>query len=142
MTNIAHSTEGHLTALVVDDDADILQLMAGLLERRGYSVRVARTGSQAMAMVGFTPLVVFLDIGLPDLNGYDVCKHLRSSPECANAYIVAVTGRDEPNDLLREANAGFDRHVSKPMATAELDAIFEILRVRAELRQRDPRSAA
>ncbi|MCB9164005.1 MAG: response regulator [Flavobacteriales bacterium] len=120
-----------LVALVVDDDEDLVYTMSHLVARKGFQVHNALNGAKALAKLpAITPQVVFLDIGLPDQSGYDVCKQLRQSPAGAEAYIVAVTGRDEPGDLLREANSGFDQHVTKPMTPAALNQILETVRIR------------
>ncbi len=114
-------------ALVVDDQVDITTSLALLLEHLGYTVEVAHKADEAMLLgAQFRPDVVFLDIGLPDSSGYDVCKDIRLSVWGENTYIVAVTGRDEPEDLIRAANTGFDRHVAKPM---DLITLKEILRL-------------
>lgn len=116
-----------LRALVVDDREDVAMGLAVLLKHLGYAVQVANLAHEALEK-GETlqPAVVFLDIGLPDQNGYDVCKEMRGTPWGAKAFIVAVTGRSEAADLLRAANTGFDRHVVKPMG---LGTLREILRI-------------
>ncbi len=129
-THTPLSAAPSLEALVVDDDEDLVHLMSRLVTREGFRVHKALNGAKALAQLpGITPQVVFLDIGLPDQSGYDLCKQLRLSPTTAGSYIEAVTGRDEPGDLVREANSGFDRHVSKPMTPAVLHNIRETVRL-------------
>jgi len=115
-----------LRALVVDDREDVADTLAMLLQRSGYTVQVAYTGKEALEKGGLLrPDVVFLDIGLPDRSGHDVCKDMRNSDWGATAFIVALTGHNEPSDMIRSAHNGFDRHVGKPM---EFETMQEILR--------------
>jgi DNA-binding response OmpR family regulator len=74
--------------------------------------------------------VIFLDIGLPDLSGYDVCMEMRARDWGGHAFIVAVTGRDEPEDMIRSAHTGFDRHVGKPMDFGTLQRILHTVSMR------------
>ncbi|MGV9012209.1 MAG: response regulator [Flavobacteriales bacterium] len=129
--NVQHS-EAALTptrALVVDDQVDIATSLALLLKHLGYSVQVAHSANEA-TMVGedFRPDVIFLDIGLPDNSGYEVCKAIRGSDWGPVTFIVALTGRDEPEDLIRAANTGFDRYVVKPMNVNTLKEILEVVK--------------
>ena len=115
-----------LRTLVVDDHADVTYGLSMLLRRLGHAAVVAHDAREALQVGEATrPDVVFLDIGLPDVCGYDVCKDMRQSGWGANAFIVAFTGRDEPADVVRAAQTGFDRYVAKPM---DLRTLQEILR--------------
>ena len=131
---ITQSTTTHqpLRALVVDDRDDVAMGLAMFLEQLGYTVQVANQAQEALEKGGlFRPDVVFLDIGLPDLSGYEVCVEMRRSEWGANAFIVAVTGRSETSDMLRAAETGFDRHVSKPMGFGTLREILRTVETRA-----------
>lgn len=120
------TTQHPLRALVVDDRDDVAMGLALLLKKLGYTVQVAHQAHEALDKGEiFQPDVVFLDIGLPDRSGYEVCMEMRQSLWGAKAFIVAVTGRNEAADMLRAANTGFDRHVGKPMG---FDTLREILR--------------
>lgn len=115
-----------LRTLVVDDNVDITVTLSMLLRRLGHEAAVANNAREALEVGDATrPQVVFLDIGLPDTCGYDVCKDMRQSDWGAMAFIVALTGRSEPQDLIKAAHTGFDRHVVKPMS---LPTLQEILR--------------
>ena len=115
-----------LRALIVEDRPDVALGMELLLRRLGHTVVVAHRAEEALLEgEDFNPHVIFLDIGLPDVSGYDLCKDLRANQWGSKAYIVAVTGHDEPTDLVRAATTGFDRHVGKPMAMATLTEILE-----------------
>ncbi len=121
-----------LRALVVEDREDVAMSLALLLKQMGYVVQVANQAQDALEKgQHFNPDIIFLDIGLPDLNGYDVCLEMRRSEWGAKAFIVAVTGRNEPSDLLRAANTGFDRHVGKPMGFGTLREILHAVEMRA-----------
>jgi DNA-binding response OmpR family regulator len=117
--------------LVVDDRVDVAMSLALLLKQQGYKVQMANHAHEALEKAGlFLPDVVFLDIGLPDLSGYDVCLEMRRSEWGAKAFIVAVTGRNEAEDLLRAAQTGFDRHVGKPMGFGTLREILRTVETR------------
>lgn len=116
-----------LRALVVDDRDDVAMGLAVLLKALGHVVRIAHSGQEALETgERFLPDVVFLDIGLPDKSGFEVCMDMRTTPWGQNAVIVAVTGHNEPSDLLRAANTGFDRHVGKPMGIGTLQEILTL----------------
>jgi len=115
-----------ICALVVDDRDDVAMGLALLLRQLGHKVHVAGDAGDALRKGDlFEPDVVFLDIGLPDRSGYEVCSQMRGSAWGAKAFIVAVTGRNEPSDLLRAAQTGFDRHEGKPMG---FNTLREIMR--------------
>jgi len=121
-----------IRALVVDDRDDVALSLALLLRKLGYSVQVAHYAQEALAKgAALRPDVVFLDIGLPDSSGYDVCKEMRDSDWGINSYIVALTGRNEAADMIRCAHTGFDRHVAKPMEYSTLQEILGTVQVRA-----------
>ena len=117
--------------MVVDDRDDVAISLSLLLKQLGLGTQVAFNAKEALAK-GPTvlPDVIFLDIGLPDLSGYDVCKEIRATEWGRNAFIVALTARNEPEDVLHSANSGFDRHVAKPMPYKTLQDILEIVRTR------------
>ena len=111
--------------LVVDDNEDAAQAVAVLLEFEGHTVRTAATARDALALVGdFAPDVAFLDIGLPDLNGYELARAIRADPRSARTWLVALTGYGRGPDQELAAQAGFDRHLVKP---AELEALLGAL---------------
>ncbi len=121
-----------MRALVVDDRYDVAKGLALLLKRLGYTVQEAYTAHEALEKgATLRPDVVFLDIGLPDASGYDVCKEMRRNAWGVNAFIVAVTGRNEVEDMIRAANSGFDRHVGKPMDFMTLQEILHTVKMRA-----------
>ncbi len=111
--------------LVVDDYADAAESMAALLRVQGQEVRIAHDGETALDIArSFKPSVVFLDIGLPRMNGFEVVRALRAMPETQDCRVVAISGYGQPDDLRRSREAGFDRHLVKPV---DLLALGEIL---------------
>jgi len=112
--------------LVVDDNDDAAEAIAALLELEGHTVRTAATAREALALVGdFRPDVAFLDIGLPDLNGYELAGAIRANPQSAKTRLIALTGYGQAPDRELAATAGFDQHLVKP---AELEALLAALR--------------
>ncbi|MDP1859150.1 MAG: response regulator, partial [Gemmatimonadaceae bacterium] len=106
--------------LVVDDNVDVAESMSMLLRFRGHDVFVAHNGVNALQLAEqVSPAVVLLDIGLPDLDGYEVCRRLRRSG-LEKARIIAMTGYGLERDRQRAEAAGFDMHCVKPVAYADL----------------------
>jgi PAS domain S-box-containing protein len=111
--------------MVVDDNRDAAETLAALLGQLGHEVLVANDGHQALRMMaGYAPQLVFLDLGMPGLSGYEVAEAIRRDPRHAGVRLVALTGWGGEADRERTARAGFDHHLTKP-ATA--DAIEEVL---------------
>lgn len=113
--------------LVVDDNADAASSLAMLLELDGHATRVALSGTEALAAVAdFAPDVVFLDIGLPDISGYEVARRVRAMPDLrAMPRLVALTGWSRDEDRRRTAEAGFDAHLVKPVDPAGLCSVLD-----------------
>jgi CheY-like chemotaxis protein len=115
----------HRRILVVDDNVDAAESLALLLRMEGHDVRVAYDGPGALAAVeAERPDLVFLDIGMPVMNGYDVARRLRERPGLQNLLLVAMTGWGQEEDRRRSHEAGFDHHLVKPV---EPDALHELL---------------
>ncbi|WP_249222763.1 response regulator [Noviherbaspirillum sp. L7-7A] len=110
------STEQGYRILVVDDSADSAAMLCALLEINGHTVSTSNTGKGALATAAsFRPDIVFLDIGLPDMTGYEVAATLRGMPETASATLVALTGYGQQKDKKDAMAAGFDHHLVKPI---------------------------
>jgi CheY-like chemotaxis protein len=108
--------------LIVDDNSDAAATLEVLLKSLGHETRVVHTGINALAAVPeFKPEIVLLDIGLPDIDGYEVARRLRALQTGRSFRIVAVTGWDQEADKRRSAEAGFDMHLVKPVAPADLE---------------------
>jgi len=106
--------------LVVDDNQDAAESLAMLLRMSGHEVMVAHDGHQALAIAAIErPGVVLLDIGLPGMDGYEVCRRVRQQG-LADAQIIAMTGYGQDRDRERSREAGFDTHTVKPVEIQEL----------------------
>ena len=110
-----------MRVLIVDDLPDVTEAMARLLELRGATVFVANSGADAIRIateVG--PSHILVDIGLPDMDGYQVVRRLRELPETRHTIIAALTGYGLPSDHEKTRAAGFDEHLTKPAGLSEL----------------------
>jgi len=107
--------------LVVDDRVDVANSLARLLMTMGHEVYVAHDGVSAIAAGStFKPDVIFLDVGMPNLDGYDTCRQIRQEPWGKDILIAAVTGWGGESDIRRAKEAGFDRHQAKPVDSSTL----------------------
>jgi CheY-like chemotaxis protein len=110
--------------LAVDDNQDVVQSMAMLLELSGHEVQIACDGPSAIkAALAMRPDVVLMDIGLPGLTGYEVAERMRQEPSLSNVVLVALTGYGRETDRQRSKKAGFDHHLVKPADFREVEAI-------------------
>jgi PAS domain S-box-containing protein len=110
--------------LVVDDNADARESLAGLLQLLGHDVRVAFDGASGVRMVReFKPHVVLLDIGLPDMDGYEVAKQIRALPEGGEPKIVAASGYGESPEAVQAA--GMNAYLVKPIDIAKLESLLQ-----------------
>lgn len=111
--------------LIVDDNVDAADSIAILLESAGFCARCVYDGVSALSVASaFKPNVIVLDIGLPDITGYEVAKRLRAQPEFKRTPIVAVTGYGQHDDRLRAHEAGINHHMTKPV---DPDALKDVL---------------
>jgi len=114
-----------LKVLVVDDNADLVQMLAMVLEGGGHDVRKALDGRSAVTIArAYLPDVVLLDLGLPVMDGLQVAQELRRHPETAKAFLVALTGWGQPLDRHRTKEAGFDCHLTKPTDPQTLQQVI------------------
>jgi signal transduction histidine kinase/DNA-binding response OmpR family regulator len=122
--------------LVVDDYVDSAESMAMLLQAEGHEVRIAHEGMTAIKMAAdFRPGVIFLDIGLPGMNGFEVARRVREMPETTGCVLVAMTGYGQAEDHRRSMQSGFDHHFVKPVDPSALQELFKSL-------EQPPRGAA
>ena len=111
--------------MVADDNKDAADSLAMLLELAGHEVRVARGGRAALSLAQtFRPDVALVDIGMPDLNGYDVARQLRRERWGTGIYLVALTGWGRDDDRQQAKEVGFDRHMTKPVDPDEVDKLL------------------
>jgi signal transduction histidine kinase len=116
---------GACRVLIIEDNADAADMLKTALVMRGHQVRAAHTGQLGLeAAAEFRPEVILCDIGLPDLDGYEVARRIRADRGLAHVHLVALTGHALPEDVERAQRAGFDKHVAKP---PDLDALDELI---------------
>lgn len=116
------------SVLIVDDEAPLRDLIRAYLEREGYTVREATTGKEALASIAHTqPDVVVLDLMLPEIDGIEVCRRIRTTSE---VYIIMLTARADEVDRVVGLEVGADDYLTKPFSPREL-----VARIRAVLRR-------
>ena len=116
LAGAAYPGAHYARVLVVDDNQDVRESTTELLAMAGFVVRSAAAGFEALDLaVAFKPTAILLDVGLPDLSGYDVARRLRELPQFANTLLIALTGYDTPEAHALSAAAGFDHHIAKPV---------------------------
>lgn len=112
--------------LLVEDSDIIRETLQALLELSGYEVAVVGHGLEAVTRFTESPFeVVLIDVGLPDISGYEVARRLRATPSGAKAYLVAMTGHAQPKDKSDALEAGFDVHLAKPFEMEDLEALLD-----------------
>jgi CheY-like chemotaxis protein len=118
--------------LVVEDNLDAAEMLRELLELEGHWVELAYNGRAALATArSFRPDVVVCDIGLPEMNGFDVARALRDEPGPSQPILVALSGYARPEDVARGKEAGFDAHLAKPPSIEVLSHLLASAPVRA-----------
>jgi len=105
----------HPTILVVDDEKDILELLKYNLEKEGYRVITALNGKEALRLVRHHPSLVVLDILMPELDGWEVCKAIRKDPSTSKIPIIFLTARDSEIDEVVGLELGADDYIVKPV---------------------------
>jgi DNA-binding response OmpR family regulator len=118
--------------MLVDDDPDIVEMLGGLLEGEKYQVLYAYGGEECLEKLAFEAEdvdLLVLDLMLPDIDGYEVCRRLRQDPRFASLSIIMLTGRRETVEKIAGLKVGADDYLTKPFDTHEL-----LARIRAQLR--------
>jgi CheY-like chemotaxis protein len=114
--------------MVIDDNRDAAESMSMLFELWGHEVVCVFDGQAALATAAkFRPHAVFLDIGLPGMDGYEIAERLRELPQAARCVLVAITGYGQEDDRRRSREAGIDHHLVKPVAPETLHELLESL---------------
>jgi signal transduction histidine kinase/ActR/RegA family two-component response regulator len=122
-----------LRVLIVEDNVDAAEMLDLTVTHRGHSTRVVHDGASAIdAAADFVPDVVFLDIGLPVMNGYAVARAMRALPHLSHVHICALTGWGQEEDRREARDAGCDSHFTKPLSPAALDELL------VTIAERDP----
>ncbi|MGH2457318.1 MAG: response regulator transcription factor, partial [Chloroflexota bacterium] len=107
--------------LVVDDEPYILRALSYLLTREGYQVIVADNGEDGLARAReIRPPLVFLDIMMPRLNGYDVCEQIKRDPSLAGTYVIMLSAKGQRDDREEGLQRGADEYVTKPFSPREI----------------------
>jgi PAS domain S-box-containing protein len=111
--------------LVVDDNRDVAETMAAIMQMLGHETRMAYDGLDGLqAAAEFRPDVVILDIGLPMMNGYEAARQLRQQPWGQGVVLIALTGWGQEEDKRRALEAGFDHHLTKPIGVTALEKLL------------------
>ncbi len=114
-----------LKILVVDDTPEVAQTIGWMLEEMGYDYRLLHDGNDALQGArDYQPDAILLDIGLPGMNGYEICRALRQLPDFASVAIIAQTGWGQEKDKEKVAEAGFDYHLIKPTGFQALENLI------------------
>src|SRR5215212_2035738 len=128
--------------LIVDDDLTARETLIAILEGEQYDLQIAKDGMQALHMLEeLQPDLILLDVMMPGMDGYEVCRRIRATPELAEVPIILLTALDDRASLVRGIEAGADDFLSKPVDRYELTArvrtILRLNRYRQLVEQRE-----
>jgi diguanylate cyclase (GGDEF)-like protein len=116
------------TILIVEDEAGIARMIQVLLEARGFATMVCHTGDAALRLMMTQPAdLVLLDVMMPGMDGYEVCRRLKADPQWRHIPVVMLTAKDTTRDLVRGLETGADDYITKPFNTEELIARIQVL---------------
>lgn len=120
--------------LIAEDDSLLMPLLLATFRTSGFRLLTAGTGTEALALARTErPDLILLDVGLPEMNGYEVCKALKADPQTALIQVVILTARAGPADEKLAVGAGADSYLTKPFSPAELlGAVQAMLQVKPE----------
>jgi len=115
--------------LIVDDEPNIVMSLEFLMRKNGYRVSIARNGTEALAAIDETAFgVILLDIMMPDVDGYQVCRHLRQRPDRATTRVIMLSAKSKEADVQKGYEAGADLYLPKPFSTRQLmEKVKELL---------------
>jgi DNA-binding response OmpR family regulator len=115
------STRANPTILVIDDEPYILRSLSYLLSREGYTVETATNGEEGLAQVrSLRPPLVFLDIMMPRMDGYEVCEQIKQDPTLAGTYVIMLSAKGQQIDRERGLLGGADEYMTKPFSPREI----------------------
>ncbi len=107
--------------LIADDNENIREALTYLLEDEGYSLTIAKDGAETLAKVREVhPDILFLDIMMPEINGYDVCRSIKNDPELKNIYVIMLTAKGQAAEQERGRAAGANEYIVKPFSPMEI----------------------
>jgi CheY-like chemotaxis protein len=131
------------TILIIDDDIDTLKLVGIMLERKGFRILASTTGKKGLQFAkDENPDLILLDIMIPDINGYEIARTIRSSPETESIPIIMFTARSQVDDKVEGLEAGADAYITKPARPRELFAQVNSILKRAPQRISGAQTAA
>ncbi len=111
----------HTKILIADDNENIREALTYLLEDEGYTLSVAKDGGEALRKVReVTPDILFLDIMMPEINGYDVCRTIKNDPDLKKTYVIMLTAKGQGDEQERCKEIGADEYVVKPFSPMEI----------------------
>ncbi|WP_019949357.1 response regulator transcription factor [Hymenobacter aerophilus] len=115
--------------LIVDDEPNIVMSLEFLMRKAGYQVSIARNGTEALEAIARTPFaLLLLDIMMPDVDGYQVCRAVRAHPRQPDTRVVFLSAKSKEADVQRGYEAGADLYLTKPFSTRQLmEKIKELL---------------
>lgn len=121
-----HLSYATLRILIVDDNPDVLDSLTMILQLWEINVRSADNGRSALEILDdFNPNIILLDIGMPDMNGYEIAKKIRQNSKYDAFKLVAITGWSQEKDRIKSKASGFDEHLTKPLDINELDKLLQ-----------------
>ncbi len=107
--------------LVVDDDPYILMSLEFLMKKNSYQVMIARNGTEALETINTDrPDLILLDIMMPDVDGYSICKHVKSKKELKNIHVVFLSAKTKEADIQKGMDLGASLYITKPFSTRDL----------------------
>ncbi len=119
---------GSAKVLVVDDEPEITDIVQTFLDEAGYQVLVENSPKNAIEVArNFQPDIILLDIMMPEVDGYDICKGLKEDPQFASTPIIFLTGKDRSDDMGRSFKSGGDMFIKKPFSCERLLEIINIV---------------
>jgi len=114
---------------VVEDNADSREMLCELLQLSGYQCRTAASGPAALKLIEEVhPDIAVMDVGLPEMDGYELARRVRQFRKKGDLCLIALTGYGQPSDRALSAEAGFDAHLVKPIQVEQLLSLLERLR--------------
>lgn len=107
--------------LIVDDEPSIVMSLEYLLRRKKFDVYIARNGTEALSTLNDTiPDLVLLDIMMPDVDGYEICEYIKSSPTLNKIKVIFLTAKSKKSDIEKGLSLGADLYIMKPFSTKDL----------------------
>ena len=119
--------------LIVDDEPNIVMSLEFLMRKNGFQVGIARNGAEALAAIDQGPFdLVLLDVMMPDVDGYEVCRRLRQRPDCAVTKVIFLSAKSRESDVQKGYQVGADLYIPKPFSTRQLmEKVRELLALAA-----------